>query len=191
MLTCSKLIAGGQGLAAALLKRAPTVELDWDVRQKSRFDCTDSQGRTLGVFLARGTAVRGGDVLVDEVGEHDGLAESGGGDAERRIAVAERFDRVVNAFLLVGPELHAFPLGMMPGVLNWRTLMNRRPPQSLQPRLQLGICGHVVCGMESRMRTRTWSSTLVMSPITEPSRYDPVVVAENALMRDLSLLISL
>ena len=51
-----------------MLKRAATVELDWDVRQKSRFDATDSGGRTLGVFLPRGTAVRGGDVLVGEDG---------------------------------------------------------------------------------------------------------------------------
>jgi urease accessory protein len=68
MLTCSKLIASGQGLAAALVKRAATVELDWDVRQKSRFDATDSNGRAIGVFLARGTLVRGGDVLVLEDG---------------------------------------------------------------------------------------------------------------------------
>ena len=68
MLTCSKLIAGGQGLAAALVKRAATVELDWDVRQKSRFDATDSTGRALGMFLPRGTLVRGGDVLVAEDG---------------------------------------------------------------------------------------------------------------------------
>jgi urease accessory protein len=47
-----------------LLKRATTVELDWDVRQKSRFAATDSAGRELGVFLPRGTLVRGGDVLV-------------------------------------------------------------------------------------------------------------------------------
>ena len=68
MLTCSKLISGGQGLAAALVKRAATVELDWDVRQKSRFDATDSTGRAIGVFLPRGTLVRGGDVLVLEDG---------------------------------------------------------------------------------------------------------------------------
>ena len=68
MLHVSKCLPGGQGLAPALLKRAATVELDWDVRQKSRFDCTDSQGRALGVFLPRGTAVRGGDVLVAEDG---------------------------------------------------------------------------------------------------------------------------
>ncbi|MFZ2990580.1 urease accessory protein UreE, partial [Ideonella sp.] len=41
---------------------------DWDVRQKSRFDATDSTGRHLGVFLPRGTVVRGGDVLVAEDG---------------------------------------------------------------------------------------------------------------------------
>ncbi|MFM2405400.1 MAG: urease accessory protein UreE [Pseudomonadota bacterium] len=68
MLTVNKLIPQGRGLAQVLLKRAPSVELDWDVRQKSRFDATDSAGRTLAVFLPRGTAVRGGDVLVAEDG---------------------------------------------------------------------------------------------------------------------------
>ena len=68
MLQVSKLLPRGQGLAPVLLKRASTVELDWDVRQKSRFDCSDSQGRHLGVFLPRGTVVRGGDVLVAEDG---------------------------------------------------------------------------------------------------------------------------
>jgi urease accessory protein len=68
MLTINKLLPQGQGLAPVLLKRAASVELDWDVRQKSRFDATDSSGRTLGVFLPRGTVVRGGDVLVAEDG---------------------------------------------------------------------------------------------------------------------------
>ncbi len=68
MLQISKLLPQGQGLAAVLLKRAATVELDWDVRQKSRFDATDSQGRHLGIFLTRGQVVRGGDVLVAEDG---------------------------------------------------------------------------------------------------------------------------
>jgi urease accessory protein len=68
MLQTSKVIAQGQGLATVLLKRAATVELDWDVRQKSRFDTTDSLGRHLGVFLPRGTLLRGGDVLVAEDG---------------------------------------------------------------------------------------------------------------------------
>ena len=68
MLAVNKILPGGQGLAPVLLKRAATVELDWDVRQKSRFEATDSTGRTLGVFLPRGTAVRGSDVLVAEDG---------------------------------------------------------------------------------------------------------------------------
>ena len=68
LLHVSKCLPGGQGLAPALVRRAATVELDWDVRQKSRFDCTDSSGRALGVFLPRGTAARGGDVLVAEDG---------------------------------------------------------------------------------------------------------------------------
>jgi urease accessory protein len=68
MLQISKLMPQGAGLAPVLIKRASTVELDWDVRQKSRFDATDSTGRALGVFLPRGTAVRGGDVLVAEDG---------------------------------------------------------------------------------------------------------------------------
>jgi urease accessory protein len=68
MLTINKRLPQGQGLAAVLLKRAATVRLDWDTRQKSRFDATDSQGRHLGVFLPRGTVVRGGDVLVAEDG---------------------------------------------------------------------------------------------------------------------------
>ena len=68
MLQTSKLIPQGAGLAPVLLKRATTVELDWDVRQKSRFDATDSAGRVLGIFLPRGTLVRGGDVLIAEDG---------------------------------------------------------------------------------------------------------------------------
>jgi urease accessory protein len=68
MLQATKLLPGGAGLAPALVKRAATVTLDWDTRQKSRFDFTDSTGRHVGVFLARGAVVRGGDVLVAEDG---------------------------------------------------------------------------------------------------------------------------
>lgn len=68
MLTVQKLIPQGRGLARVLLQRAPSVELDWDLRQKSRFEATDSSGRRLGVFLPRGSLVRGGDVLVAEDG---------------------------------------------------------------------------------------------------------------------------
>jgi urease accessory protein len=68
MLQVSKIMPQGAGLAPVLLKRAATVELDWDIRQKSRFEATDSLDRQLGIFLPRGTLVRGGDVLVAEDG---------------------------------------------------------------------------------------------------------------------------
>jgi urease accessory protein len=68
MIHATKRFAGGAGLAAVLVKRAPTLELDWDTRSKSRFSATDSTGREIGVVLPRGTALRGGDVLVAEDG---------------------------------------------------------------------------------------------------------------------------
>lgn len=68
MIHATKRIAGGAGLAAVLVKRAPVLELDWDTRSKSRFSATDSTGREIGVVLPRGTALRGGDVLVAEDG---------------------------------------------------------------------------------------------------------------------------
>ena len=68
MISVSRVISQGAGLAPVLVKRAATIELDWDIRQKSRFEATDSQGRQLGVFLPRGTLLRGGDVLVAEDG---------------------------------------------------------------------------------------------------------------------------
>ena len=68
MIICSKRMPQGKGLAKVLVQRAASITLDWDTRQKSRFDATDSTGRQLGVFLPRGTVVRGGDVLVAEDG---------------------------------------------------------------------------------------------------------------------------
>ena len=68
MKTVNKLLPQGQGLSAVLLKRGTHVELDWDTRQKSRFEAVDAQGQAFGVFLPRGTVVRGGDVLVAEDG---------------------------------------------------------------------------------------------------------------------------
>jgi urease accessory protein len=68
MLHFSKHLRQGHGLAKALLSRAASVTLDWDVRQKSRFEALDDTGRQVGVFLPRGSAVRGGDVLVGEDG---------------------------------------------------------------------------------------------------------------------------
>ena len=68
MIQVSKIISQGAGLAPVLVKRASIIELDWDVRQKSRFEATDSLGRPLGIFLPRGTLVRGGDILIAEDG---------------------------------------------------------------------------------------------------------------------------
>lgn len=68
MLHFSKHMPQGAGLAPVLLKRAATLSLDWDTRQKSRFGATDSQGREVAVLLTRGTVLRGGDVLVGEDG---------------------------------------------------------------------------------------------------------------------------
>ena len=68
MLHVNKRLPQGRGLAPALLRRAASVELDWDTRSKSRFDASDSAGRHLGVFLPRGQVLRGGDVLVTEDG---------------------------------------------------------------------------------------------------------------------------
>ena len=68
MLTVSR-VMHRPNLAGALLRRLPTVALDWDERCRSRFEAHDSSGQRLGVFLPRGTVVRGGDVLVGEGGE--------------------------------------------------------------------------------------------------------------------------
>ena len=68
LLIASKLIGAGRGLAPALVRRASRIALDWDTRQKSRFEAVDSAGRHIGVFLPRGRIVRGGDVLVAEDG---------------------------------------------------------------------------------------------------------------------------
>ncbi|NNM64759.1 MAG: urease accessory protein UreE [Burkholderiales bacterium] len=68
MLIINKHLPAARGLAPTLIKRATSVGLDWDTRSKSRFDAHDSAGRHLGVFLPRGTVLRGGDVLVAEDG---------------------------------------------------------------------------------------------------------------------------
>ena len=68
MLQVSKLIPQGKGLATPLVQRAARLVLDWDIRQKSRFDTVASDERHVGVFLPRGTVVRGGDVLLTQDG---------------------------------------------------------------------------------------------------------------------------
>lgn len=68
MLQAMRCIAGARGLAAPLLRRAAYLTLDLDLRQKSRFECTDSQGRPVAVFLPRGQVLRGGDALLTQDG---------------------------------------------------------------------------------------------------------------------------
>ena len=68
MLTVTRLLPQGRGLATTLIRHAPTLDLDWDMRQKSRQQATDSVGRTLNIFLTPGSVLRGGDVLVAEDG---------------------------------------------------------------------------------------------------------------------------
>ena len=68
MIYFTKVIKGGRGLAKALVQRAPSISLDWDLRQKSRFETTDSNGQQVGVVTARGQVLRGDDVLVGEDG---------------------------------------------------------------------------------------------------------------------------
>ena len=68
MLTCTKLLPGGRGLATALVKRAATVELRWSQRKLNGLETTDSQGRAVGIALPAGSVLRGGDVLVADDG---------------------------------------------------------------------------------------------------------------------------
>ena len=68
MIIYSKCIPGAKSIAKVIVNRAPTITLDWDTRQKSRFESTDSNGQVVGVFLPRGSVVRGNDLLVGEDG---------------------------------------------------------------------------------------------------------------------------
>ena len=113
MLNVNKLMPQGQGLAPVLLKRAATVELDWDTRQKSRFSCTDSAGRELGIFLPRGSAVRGGDVLVAQ-----------DGSLVRVIAAPQAVLRITHC------TLHGSPFDLIRAAYH---LGNRHVPIELKP----------------------------------------------------------
>ena len=78
MLNINKLITGGKGLAAVLLKRAATLELSGEFPQSGHLEATDSQGRLLGIRLPQGTELRGGDVLVAEDGSLVRVIAAGG-----------------------------------------------------------------------------------------------------------------
>ncbi|MEI6760501.1 MAG: urease accessory protein UreE [Betaproteobacteria bacterium] len=141
MLTVNKLIPQGRGLAPALLKRAGTVELDWEVRQKSRFDATDSAGRSLGVFLPRGTVVRGGDLLVAE-----------DGSLVRVLAAPQQVLRITHC------QAHGTPYDLIRAAYH---LGNRHVPIELKPdHLQIEP-DHVLADMLRAMH-------LIVQPVEQP-----------------------
>lgn len=144
MIQTSKLIPQGKGLAPVLLKRATTVELDWDVRQKSRFDATDSEGRKLGVFLPRGTLVRGGDVLVSEDG------------SLVKVIAAPQAVLVITAC-----ADHGTPFDLTRAAYH---LGNRHVPIELQPDRLLIEPDHVLADMLRAMHLTVVEATLGFEP---------------------------
>jgi urease accessory protein len=68
MRTIDKLIDPNIKLAAVLVKRAPTLTLDFDARRKSRLAATLDNGEEVALVLPRGTILRDGDVLVAQDG---------------------------------------------------------------------------------------------------------------------------
>jgi urease accessory protein len=68
MRTIDKLIDPKIKLAAVLVKRAPTLTLDFDARRKSRLAATLDNGEEVALVLPRGTVLRDADVLVAQDG---------------------------------------------------------------------------------------------------------------------------
>ena len=144
MLTANKLLPLGQGLSAILLKRASTTELDWDVRQKSRFAATDSLGRDLAIFLPRGQAVRGGDVLVAE-----------DGSLIRVIAAPQKVLRITAC------AQHGSPFDLMRAAYH---LGNRHVPIELQPDHLKIEPDHVLADMLRSMHMTVVEADLPFEP---------------------------
>ncbi len=144
MITINKLMPRGAGLAPVLLKRAATIELDWDTRQKSRFDATDSAGRSLGIFLPRGTAVRGGDVLVAE-----------DGSLVRVIAAAQPVLRITHC------TQHGSPFDLIRAAYH---LGNRHVPIELRPDHLKIEPDHVLADMLRAMHLIVHAETSAFEP---------------------------
>jgi urease accessory protein len=104
MMQAARLIPQGKGLAPVLIRRAPVVDLDWDIRQKSRFDATLSDGRHMAVFLPRGSVVRGGDVMVTADGELVRVVAAP--QAVRRITACPDHSTAEQAFDLMRAAYH-------------------------------------------------------------------------------------
>lgn len=141
MLQVSKIISQGTGLAPVLINRAATLELSWDTRQKSRFEGTDSLNRQLGVFLPRGTLVRGGDVLVAD-----------DGSMVRVIAAPQAVLRITAC------TSHGSPFDLARAAYH---LGNRHVPIELQPDHLKIEPDHVLADMLQAMH-------LVVTHVTEP-----------------------
>ncbi len=141
MLHATRCIPQGQGLARPVLDRAATLTLDWDLRQKSRFDAEDSQGRRIGVFLPRGSVVRGGDVLLT----HDG-------SLLKVQAAAQPVVRITHC-----PQ-HGSPFDLLRAAYH---LGNRHVPIELQPDHLKIEPDHVLADMLRQMH-------LIVSAVNEP-----------------------
>ena len=144
MIHVSKLIAQGRGLAPVLLKRASSIELDWDLRQKSRFEATDSAGRQLGIFLPRGTVVRGGNVLVAE-----------DGSLERVIAAAQPVLYISHC------TQHGTPFDLVRAAYH---LGNRHVPIELQPDHLKIEPDHVLADLLRAMHLIVREDTMAFEP---------------------------
>ena len=68
MQTFTRLLPQGAAVASAIKKRAPTLALDWNARQKSRLHA-QLNGESVALVLPRGQVIRGGDMLLSEQGE--------------------------------------------------------------------------------------------------------------------------
>ncbi len=162
MLICSKRMPQGQGLAQVLIRRAASVTLDWDTRQKSRFDATDSTGRALGVFLPRGTVVRGGDVLVAEDG------------SLVRVEAAPQTVLRISACAAHGPACagHGSPFDLMRAAYH---LGNRHVPIELRPDHLKIEPDHVLAEMLRAMH-------MTVAEVQEPFEPEGGAYGDNAMM---------
>ena len=131
-------------MARVLLQRASTIELDWDVRQKSRFAATDSTGRELAIFLPRGQAVRGGDVLVAE-----------DGSLIRVIAAPQKVLHITAC------AVHGSPFDLMRAAYH---LGNRHVPIELQPDHLKIEPDHVLADMLRSMHMTVVEADLPFEP---------------------------
>lgn len=68
MLKIDKLLSAPHGIAPVLVCRAPKLVLPFAERSKSRLRAVLDNGDEAALFLARGTVLRGGDLLVAEDG---------------------------------------------------------------------------------------------------------------------------